>query len=557
MHPFHPNAGQPHRPRPGDPGPHAPHPAAFPPAAFPPPPVPNLAAAAANPMAAAAAANPFLAMQLFGQAQQLQNLGFLAAAAFQQQQQQPQAPFFPGGGGFPPPNPNQFGGFHGQHAGFNGGGAFRPGGVGVAGPRPPPRPMMGAASGNNYNSGGGGRGMGAGYNSSGSSGGHGMGAGAPRPVLNGGGNDRNSGGGGKGGEVNHTKIKPDGISHFASENGERKNTTDQKTRFNPGRDCRDGRQFGPSGGRGRGRSFNQGRGRGNNNWRDAKSNFRSSDSPSPASGQRHNDNPASGGNRKRPPIIYDAKEVKQWLEARKKNYPTSANINKKLSVSQPDGEKKDEDAQTRRQELKEVLAKQKELGFELPELPPGYLSEHEDQGNGRRSNWKTQRRDCRFGNRADNKRSRYDRKDFQSKRPKVQNRTCDDGAMVKSREPTLLQKLLSSDIKRDRHRLLHTFKFMVLNNFFSDYPDKPLEFPSVKVNQIELESNVTEEDLDDLLNNEMTKESNFDLKENGDQKDSSSVDGESILDDNNGGDDDGEEDDDYGNASAESSDKDE
>jgi hypothetical protein len=37
---------------------------------------------------------------------------------------------------------------------------------------------------------------------------------------------------------------------------------------------------------------------GNNNWRDAKSNFRSSDSPSPASGQRRNDSPASGGHRK-------------------------------------------------------------------------------------------------------------------------------------------------------------------------------------------------------------------------------------------------------------------
>lgn len=31
---------------------------------------------------------------------------------------------------------------------------------------------------------------------------------------------------------------------------------------------------------------------------------------------------------RRPPIIYDKKEVKQWVQARKKNYPTSANINK-------------------------------------------------------------------------------------------------------------------------------------------------------------------------------------------------------------------------------------
>ncbi|KAG8078264.1 hypothetical protein GUJ93_ZPchr0007g3515 [Zizania palustris] len=479
MRPFYPprsNAGQPHRPRPGDPGPLSfpavpMHPqlnaAGFPPlapnlAGFPPP-APNIAAA--NPMVAAAAANPFLAMQLFGQAQQLQNLGFLAAAALQQQQQpRSQAPFFPGG--FPPPNAIQFGAFPGQHAGFNGGGAFRPGGVGVGGLRPP-RPMVGASV-NGYNSG------------------ISIGAGAPRAMLNGGGNDRNCSGG-KGVEVNHTKNKPDDISHFASENGERKNTADQKARFNPGRDYRDVRQFGPSGGRGKGRPFNQGHGRGKNNWRGAESNFRSSDSPSRASGKFPSDNPATGGHRKRPPIIYDANEVKQWVEARKKNYPTSVNINKKLSENQPAGEKKDEDAQMRRQELKEVLAKQKELGFELPELPPGYLSENEDGGNERKCNWKTQHRGSRFGNRVNNKRSRYDRKDFQSKRPKVWNQTRrDDGTMVKSREPTLLQKLLSSDIKRDRHRLLHAFKFIVLNSFFSDYPDKPLDFPIVKVTRSKL-----------------------------------------------------------------------
>ncbi|KAG8055009.1 hypothetical protein GUJ93_ZPchr0001g29402 [Zizania palustris] len=202
----------------------------------------------------------------------------------------------------------------------------------------------------------------------------------------------------------------------------------------------------------------------------------------------------------------------------------------------------------RRQELKKVLAKQKELGFELPELPPGYLYENEDGGNERKGNWKTQHKDSRFGNHANNKRSRYDRKDFQSKRPKVWNQTRhDDRTMVKSREPTLLQKLLSLDIKRNRYRLLHTFKFMVLNNFFSGYLDKPFDFPSVKVNQIELESNV---DADDLLNNETTKASSLDSKGNGE----SSLD----VDDDNDNDheDDDDDDDDDGNASAESGHKD-
>lgn len=165
------------------------------------------------------------------------------------------------------------------------------------------------------------------------------------------------------------------------------------------------------------------------------------------------------------------------------------------------------------QELKKVLAKQQELGFELPELPPGYLSETEDQGDERKSKWKTQRGDSRFGNRNSNiKRPRFDRGDTRSKRPKVWNNTRDAAAMPKFREPTLLQKLLSSDIKRDRHRLLHTFKFMAMNNFFKDLPDKPLEFPSVKVNQIEIDNNIPADELDDLQNADMIKDTDFDLK---------------------------------------------
>lgn len=390
-------------------------------------------------------------------------------------------------------------------------------------------------------------------------------------------------------KVNQTNNKSDGTSHVASENGVRNNATDQKSRFNPGRDGKDGRQFGPSGGRGRGdsrgggqfspsggrgrgdgrdgrfspsggrgrgRNFNQGRGRGRNDWREGKSNFTSSDSP--ISGDCHIDSPASEGVRKRPPIIYDKKEVKQWVQARKKNYPTSANINKKLCQSQLDEQKKDEEAQMRRRELKEVIAKQKELGLELPELPPGYLSDTEGQPRGRQgdekeSNWKTRQGGGRFGNRGrgrgrgrgrDNKRQRSDdREDFQSKRPRERNnnsRRHDGGAMAKSREPTLLQKLLNSDIKRDRHRLLHTFKFMALNNFFKDWPAKPLEFPIVKVDQIELESDIDEEDSDDdLPDAETAKDCSLGLKGNGDQPESSSSDEEDESEDDDEADDKG------------------
>lgn len=167
------------------------------------------------------------------------------------------------------------------------------------------------------------------------------------------------------------------------------------------------------------------------------------------------------------------------------------------------------------QELKEVLAKQQELGFELPELPPGYLSETVPQGDEKKSNWKTQRRDSRFGNRGNtNKRPRYEHGEFQSKRSNVWNRTpSNDGVMAKSREPTLLQKLLSSDIKRDMHRLLHTFKFMALNNFFKDWPDTSLQFPTVKVNQVEVENNIATGDLDGLENAETAKDNSLDTNE--------------------------------------------
>lgn len=353
--------------------------------------------------------------------------------------------------------------------------------------------------------------------------------GATRPILNVGMKDWNSN---AHGEVNHFKNKADGVSNFASEN--RNKTTDQKAQFNAGRDSRDVRKFGASRGRGRGRHYNQGRGRGSNNWGEIKSNFMGHEGP--ASG-RCNDvaAPASGGRRKRLPIVYDANEVKQWVEARKKNYLTSVNINKKLSESQSDNPNKDKDAQLRRQELKEVLAKQEELGFELPELPPGYLSEAEDQCDEKKNNGKPQRRDSRFGNRGNtNKRPRYDRGDFQSKRPKAGNRTPGaGGSMIKSREPTLLQKLLSSDIKRDRHRLLHTFKFMALNNFFEDWPEKPLQFPIVKVNQIEIESNIATDDLDVLENAEMAKDNSVGKNGNGDRRELSSIGGETGSADHN------------------------
>lgn len=44
------------------------------------------------------------------------------------------------------------------------------------------------------------------------------------------------------------------------------------------------------------------------------------------------------------------------------------------------------------------------------------------------------------------------------------------------REPTLLEKLLSPEIKREKSHLLQIFRFMVNNSFFSEWPNKSLNF---------------------------------------------------------------------------------
>jgi cleavage and polyadenylation specificity factor subunit 4 len=44
------------------------------------------------------------------------------------------------------------------------------------------------------------------------------------------------------------------------------------------------------------------------------------------------------------------------------------------------------------------------------------------------------------------------------------------------REATLLENLLSREIKREKSHLLQIFRFMVNNSFFSEWPNKSLKF---------------------------------------------------------------------------------
>ncbi|OAY69379.1 hypothetical protein ACMD2_01024 [Ananas comosus] len=180
------------------------------------------------------------------------------------------------------------------------------------------------------------------------------------------------------------------------------------------------------------------------------------------------------------PIIYSEHEIKQWIEARKKNFPTCANIEKKkLALNGTNGEDAEENTKLCRQQLKEVLVKQAELGFEAPEIPPGYLSEPEGQLNGKPNERKTLNRSDGSLNRYNNKRGKYNQRDRRGKKPKLKKEPTTPAPVA--REPTLLRKLLNTEIKGDKSRLLQAFRFVLLNSFFESWPEKPLEFPSITV----------------------------------------------------------------------------
>ncbi|KAI0519425.1 hypothetical protein KFK09_006872 [Dendrobium nobile] len=184
--------------------------------------------------------------------------------------------------------------------------------------------------------------------------------------------------------------------------------------------------------------------------------------------------------RKRPlSVVYSESEIQQWREARKKNFPTRTNIEKKLS---PSKEEIDSRAKVRRQQLKEVLAKQAELGIEVAEIPSIYLTEPEDQTskNVNVSEALNTNIETKSKLSTSKKRGRFRSNKRNAKRLKFRNEAAPaHEPVVKRREPILLRKLLNGDIRHDKCQLLQAFRFMVLNTFFNGVPDKPLLFPIV------------------------------------------------------------------------------
>ncbi|XP_022745233.1 uncharacterized protein LOC111295766 isoform X2 [Durio zibethinus] len=175
-------------------------------------------------------------------------------------------------------------------------------------------------------------------------------------------------------------------------------------------------------------------------------------------------------------LTYTEQEIQQWREQRKKYYPTKDNIKKKLSGKVADSEV----TELRSEQLKEILAKQAELGVEVAEIPSHYLLGSEKKVNRREENSRPATKRGRFEMRHD-KRGRFDKRDRFSKKQRSINEESFGGTSFNKRSPTLLQKLLSADIRKDKSRLLQVFRFMVINSFFKDWPEKPLKFPLVVV----------------------------------------------------------------------------
>ncbi|CAI9096898.1 OLC1v1033147C1 [Oldenlandia corymbosa var. corymbosa] len=203
-------------------------------------------------------------------------------------------------------------------------------------------------------------------------------------------------------------------------------------------------------------------------------------------------------------LNYTDKEIEQWREERRKHYPSKANIEKKLMEKMTKPEVFDKVAQLRRQQLKEVLAKQAELGCEVAEIPSYYLSNPDQPVHEKKSGGKAFSKKENFQNRfkkrgiVDKKPSFPNKKDFSNHHASDGNDSDDSGPKMKrpkndnaqhptrKSEPTLLQKLLSADIKRDQHHLLQACRFMVLNSFFKGWPEKELKFPQVIIKETEI-----------------------------------------------------------------------
>ncbi|KAJ8756265.1 hypothetical protein K2173_025077 [Erythroxylum novogranatense] len=185
-------------------------------------------------------------------------------------------------------------------------------------------------------------------------------------------------------------------------------------------------------------------------------------------------------------LTYTEQEIRIWHEQRRKNYPSKANIEKQAEkLADPDAINRE--TKLRREQLKEILSKQAELGVEVAEIPSHYLTDSQKQAHGTEGNGRPFTKKGRSRNRHA-KRGR----DNRNKWSKQQESVNKDPS---KRQLSLLQKLLSSDIRRDKHRLLQVLRFMVMNSFFEDWPEKALKYPLVVLKEDGFENEILKSSL--------------------------------------------------------------
>eukprot|EP00850_Spirogloea_muscicola_P009666 SM000054S18152 [mRNA] locus=s54:647260:652178:- [translate_table: standard] len=80
-----------------------------------------------------------------------------------------------------------------------------------------------------------------------------------------------------------------------------------------------------------------------------------------------------------------AEDIEQWRRERRQQYPTAANVRRKMDAAaerRGGGASEDSEAALRKKRLREVLAKQAELGVPVAEIPPWYVQDGLDRGRG-------------------------------------------------------------------------------------------------------------------------------------------------------------------------------
>ncbi|KAF5198018.1 Gata zinc finger protein [Thalictrum thalictroides] len=153
-------------------------------------------------------------------------------------------------------------------------------------------------------------------------------------------------------------------------------------------------------------------------------------------------------------LNYTEQEIQKWREERKKNHPSRP----KFENSEDQAHSKDINARNRRQQLKEILAKQAELGVEVAEVPRDYLLELESKLNENEQD-RTSSKKGKFQKRG-GKRQKRGGVGRYNKKQKLEDSESFPRPAMNKKNPSLLEKLLGADLKRDKSHLLQTFRFM-------------------------------------------------------------------------------------------------